>query len=152
MKSSKYKHWLAKLDARICPECKLMHGKIYSVEKDEIPELPIHSNCRCVIEWLNALIAGTATNKGNNGADWWLKWAGKLPDYYITKTEAQKLGYNPMLGNLAKVAPGKMIGKGIYKNRNTHLPQEEGRVWYEADINYVSGYRGPIGLFILMTD
>ena len=34
-----------------------------------------------------------------------------------------------------------MITGGIYKNINRHLPQIEGRVWYEADINYVDGIR-----------
>lgn len=27
-------------------------------------------------------------------------------------------------------------------NRNGHLPSAPGRVWYEADINYSTGYRG----------
>ncbi|MBR6572639.1 MAG: hypothetical protein IKK77_02865 [Clostridia bacterium] len=34
-----------------------------------------------------------------------------------------------------------MITKGVYKNRNGHLPNENGRVWYEADINYKGGFR-----------
>lgn len=34
--------------------------------------------------------------------------------------------------NLAEVAPGKMIGGTIYKNRNGHLSKAEGRIWYEA--------------------
>ena len=35
-----------------------------------------------------------------------------------------------------------MITKGIYKNKNGHLPSASGRIWYEADINYNGGYRG----------
>ena len=46
------------------------------------------------------------------------------------------------LGNLNSVAPGKMLAKGIYENRNGHLPSAPNRVWYEADIDYTSGYRG----------
>lgn len=38
--------------------------------------------------------------------------------------------------------PGKMIGGDIYYNRNGKLPSAEGRIWYEADINYEEGYRG----------
>lgn len=34
-----------------------------------------------------------------------------------------------------------MITGGIYKNRNEHLPQSPGRIWYEADINYKTGKR-----------
>jgi len=30
---------------------------------------------------------------------------------------------------------------GIYQNRDGHLPSAPGRIWYEADINYASGYR-----------
>ena len=29
----------------------------------------------------------------------------------------------------------------IYRNRNGHLPQADGRIWYEADINYTGSYR-----------
>lgn len=34
-----------------------------------------------------------------------------------------------------------MLAKGEYKNKNEHLSVEYGRIWYEADINYTSGYR-----------
>ena len=34
-----------------------------------------------------------------------------------------------------------MIFGGIYKNRDDKLPQDTGRIWYEADINYIHGYR-----------
>lgn len=34
-----------------------------------------------------------------------------------------------------------MIYGGVYKNKKGILPQKEGRVWYEADINYIDGYR-----------
>ena len=43
---------------------------------------------------------------------------------------------------LSKVAPNKMFFKGIYENRNGHLPTASNRIWYEADINYESGFRG----------
>ena len=38
--------------------------------------------------------------------------------------------------------PGKMIFGGVYKNNNRHLPIAPNRIWYEADINYESGFRG----------
>ena len=38
--------------------------------------------------------------------------------------------------------PGSSIGGDIYKNRDGKLPSSGQRVWYEADINYVSGHRG----------
>lgn len=90
---------------------------------------------------MRALLAGTATAKGQDGADWWLKHYGKLPKYYLSKEEARKLGWSPQKGNLNWVAPGKMITGGVYHNDNGKLPDKLGRVWYEADIDYTSGYR-----------
>lgn len=85
--------------------------------------------------------AGTATIHGENGADWTLKIEGKLPEYYISYDDAKNNGWVPALGNLKSTCPGKTITKGIYYNDNGHLPNKEGRIWYEADINYRFGYR-----------
>ena len=38
--------------------------------------------------------------------------------------------------------PKKMIGGNVYQNKNGHLPSALGRIWYEADLNYSTGYRG----------
>lgn len=140
--SEEYKNWIATLDINTCLECKSRHGKVYLKKEEVIPYPPLHNRCRCSIKPIRALDSGSATNKGDNGADWWIKNFGRLPDYYISKAEAKNLGYKPFLGNLSTVAPGKMLTKGIYKNLNNHLPVETGRIWYEADINYVEGYRG----------
>ncbi|WP_412674975.1 ribonuclease domain-containing protein [Aneurinibacillus aneurinilyticus] len=67
---------------------------------------------------------------------------GHLPDNYITKNEARKLGWDAQKGNLNKVAPGKSIGGDVFGNREKKLPSKKGRIWYEADINYKSGFRG----------
>ena len=142
MKSNKYKNWLSVLDLKTCLLCRAQHGRVYLAEETIAPEPPLHIRCRCTIEWLTALYTGTATSKGENGADWWLKWVGRLPDYYITSAEAEKHGYIPTLGNLSRVAPGKMLTKGPYANKNGHLPSAPGRLWYEADINYTGSYRG----------
>ena len=55
--------------------------------------------------------------------------------------EARKLGWKPQKGNLSWVAPGKMITGGVYHNDDGKLPDKLGRVWYEADIDYTSGFR-----------
>ncbi len=34
-----------------------------------------------------------------------------------------------------------MIGGSKYRNNNGHLPYAPGRIWYEADINYIDGKR-----------
>lgn len=67
---------------------------------------------------------------------------GKLPPNYITKKEAQALGWNPRSGNLWQVAPGKSIGGDVFGNFEGRLPKAKGRVWREADINYRGGRRG----------
>ena len=41
----------------------------------------------------------------------------------------------------ARYLSGKMLTMEIYNNSNGHLPQAEGRIWYEADINYTGGIR-----------
>ena len=51
------------------------------------------------------------------------------------------LGWINIYGNLDKVAPGKMLSKGIYRNDDGVLPQKNNRVRYEADINNTGGDR-----------
>ena len=64
-----------------------------------------------------------------------------LPGNYITKKEAQDLGWDSSLGNLNKVAPGKSIGGDKFGNREGLLPKKSGRVYYECDIDYKKGSR-----------
>ena len=141
MKSNEYKNWISLLDLKTCSECRIEHGKIYLAKETIDPEPPIHYKCRCTIKWLDSLYAGTATNRGIDGADWWLKNKGHLPDYYITLEQARAYGYKPHLGNLSKILPGKMLTKGKYRNKEGRLPMAVGRIWYEADINYTYGNR-----------
>ena len=73
-------------------------------------------------------------------ADYLIRYK-RLPDNYITKSQASALGWVAKKGNLAEVAPGKSIGGDIFSNREGRLPSASGRTWREADINYVSGFR-----------
>lgn len=66
---------------------------------------------------------------------------GYLPDNYITKEEAEELGWRPG-EDLWDYAYGKSIGGDIFTNSEGVLPSEMGRVWYECDINYFGGNRG----------
>lgn len=138
--SRNYENWIAILDIKTCLYCRSRHGQVYL--KDEIPDEkpPVHPFCRCEIKSMEAVIAGYATKDGQNGADWWMKYAGGLPGYYITANELEQLGWK--WGKApAKFAPGRMFTKGIYRNEDEHLPQVLGRIWFEADINYYSGRR-----------
>lgn len=142
MVSENYLMWKAIIDLRTCRPCRVLHGKVYPRGQPVNPDPPLHPRCRCAIRALQALFAGTATKRGMDGADWWLKYRGKLPEYYINKQDAKDRGWKPREGNLANVAPGMMIGMDSYDNRNGHLPFALGREWLEADINYISGRRG----------
>lgn len=71
-----------------------------------------------------------------------LKTNRRLPDYYITKNEAHKLGWNAAEGNLCDVLPGRAIGGDIFSNREKSLPAKSGRQYFEADVNYNCGNRG----------
>jgi len=64
----------------------------------------------------------------------------KLPDYYITKSEAKNKGWNPSKGNLCDVLAGVAIGGDKFSNREKQLPK--GEQYYEADVNYNCGNRG----------
>ncbi|PHM70508.1 ribonuclease domain-containing protein [Xenorhabdus sp. KJ12.1] len=72
----------------------------------------------------------------------YLKQHHKLPDYYITKKHARRLGWEPRKGNLCEAVPGKAIGGDRFTNREHKLPDEAGRQWLEADVNYNCGRRG----------
>lgn len=66
---------------------------------------------------------------------------GELPPNYLTKGEAEELGWDSREGNLWEVADGMSIGGDYFGNREGLLPDEPGRDYYEADINYQGGYR-----------
>ncbi len=139
--SKKYKNWIAHLDLRTCKVCRDMHGKIWKMEEKPEIEPKIHNRCRCEIKAMVTVKAGTATTKGLDGADWALKYESKLPDYYLTSAQAKANGWKPKSANLSTACSDKMIFGGEYKNKDAHLPKTDGRIWYEADINYQSGFR-----------
>ena len=118
-----------------------MNGRILARDDWSIPAPPVHENCRCYLESLTAIAAGTATNAGADGVDLYVATYGVLPEYYISEAEAEAQGWEKWRGNLAEVLPGKMIGGKRYQNRNRKLPEAVGRVWHEADFDYVRGYR-----------
>lgn len=138
--STKYKHWVSVEDEKICKVCKDNHGKIWPISEMPDPKPPIHPKDRCEIKPMAAIIAGTATINGANGADWLIKYDDGLPSYYISEEAAMKNGWKQGKWP-SNFVPNKMITMGVYKNKNNHLPHQSGRVWYEADINYVTGKR-----------
>lgn len=66
---------------------------------------------------------------------------GHLPSNYLTKKEAQDLGWVANKGNLWEVAPGMSIGGDRFGNREGLLPKSSGRTYYECDIDFDGSYR-----------
>ena len=112
---------------------------------NNLHKLPKHPNCDCYYQDLETKQLGTISER-KPSPDLWLKMFGKLPDYYITKEEAENLGWSKGK-NLTHFAPGKMIGGNVYYNDKHILPEKEGRIWYECDINYVSGKRNSLRMY-----
>ena len=67
---------------------------------------------------------------------------GKLPINYITKKQAQELGWDPSSGNLSDILPGMSIGGSAFGNYEGALPRASTRRYFECDIDYEGGYRG----------
>jgi hypothetical protein len=66
---------------------------------------------------------------------------GRLPDRWITKREARRLGWRPG-EDLCDSVEGKAIGGDRFGNREGRLPDRRGRRWTEADLDFDCGRRG----------
>ena len=66
---------------------------------------------------------------------------GELPDNFITKKQAQALGWDSMYNYVSDIAPGKSIGGDYFGNYEQKLPVVKGRKYYEADCFYFGGDR-----------
>ena len=80
-------------------------------------------------------IAGSYTSKEDVAL--YIHQYGKLPDNFITKAEARKLGWNG--GSVEPHAPGKCIGGDRFGNYEGLLPDAPGRTWTECDIDTLGG-------------
>lgn len=60
---------------------------------------------------------------------------GELPPHFITKKEAQKLGWDG--GEVEDFRPGAAIGGDWFGNYEGLLPKKKGRKYYECDIGTV---------------
>jgi hypothetical protein len=146
--SKNFKNWQATyLAPTTCQECRENHGKIFPFDVVVSDYIPVHENGRCKILPMRTKEVGTSSDRGFDGADAWVMYRGKLPDYYITKEEAKALGWKPKQANLAEVAPGKMLGGNIYQNKEKLLPSKSGRSWYQADLDFDFGFRNDKRLF-----
>ena len=67
---------------------------------------------------------------------------GELPPNFIRKEDAKALGWDSEDGNLWDVTEEMSIGGDRFGNREGPLPEADGRMWYECDVNYAGGFRG----------
>lgn len=74
---------------------------------------------------------GTYTTKEDVAA--YIHAYGHLPNNFITKKEAEKLGWSG--GSLEPYAPGKCIGGSRFGNYEGVLPEKKGRIYTECDID-----------------
>ncbi len=65
---------------------------------------------------------------------------GHLPGNFMTKKEAQALGWEG--GKLEPYAPGMSIGGDYFGNYEGQLPKKKGRKYYECDIDTLGRSRG----------
>ena len=135
-------NWMSELSPTSCRNCVKQHGKIFEISVVYYTFwVNDHPNCNCIYVPMRTKRVGSVTNAGSRGVDVILFYGGQLPDFYIGKRAARREGWLRIDNRLSEVIPGRMIGGDVYQNRNGKLPSVPGRIWYEADINYVSGYR-----------
>ena len=72
----------------------------------------------------------------------YLTFFEELPGNYLTKKEAQALGWESRKGNLWDVADGCSVGGDRFGNYEGLLPEAKGRKWTECDIDFDGSYRG----------
>lgn len=92
-------------------------------------------------EVTQAAISENGTYSSKDEVAEYLHEFGHLPPNYLTKKEAQDLGWVASKGNLWEVAPGKSIGGDRFGNREGLLPEAPGRKYYECDIDFDGSYR-----------
>lgn len=73
-------------------------------------------------------------------ADWLFAHNMRLPGNFITKKQAQALGWESGK-NLSDVAPGKSLGGDYFGNYQGKLPTGKGISYREADCYYTKGRR-----------
>ena len=91
--SRNWKHWVFTRTITTCKYCIDNHGRIFAFDEDTTKYIPAHLFCRCKVEPMRTISAGYATYNGLNGADIHLLYLNKLPDYYITKENAENAGW-----------------------------------------------------------
>ncbi len=105
-------------------------------EKDNVTSIPADTAAATETEMTNAASedeSGAYTSKEDVAL--YIYTYGKLPENFITKKEAKKLGWDG--GSLEPYAPGMAIGGDRFGNYEGLLPEEDGVTYTECDIDTV---------------
>lgn len=94
-------------------------------EKSEAPEAPPEESAAAIDE------SGSYTTAEDVAL--YIHTYGHLPDNFITKKEAEALGWGG--GGLEPYAPGMCIGGNRFGNYEGLLPEKDGRTYTECDID-----------------
>lgn len=140
-KSRKWYMWKSLLNDRTCDICRKLHGKVLPRNAPQKDRPPVHPHCKCRLVMILTVLVGTMTQAKESGVDAYYAQHGQLPSRYLTQEQAESRGWIRKRGNLNQVVPGAIIGGDIYWNDRGKLPHTPGRVWYEADFDYYTGYR-----------
>ena len=81
----------------------------------------------------NTLLAEEGSYTTKEDVALYLHLYGHLPDNFITKKDAEALGWSG--GSLEPYAPGMSIGGSRFGNYEGLLPDADGRTWQECDID-----------------
>ena len=95
-------------------------------EGEDVPDVPDNDGADAAIDE-----DGSYTSKEDVAL--YIHTYGHLPGNFITKKEAQALGWSG--GSLEPYAPGKCIGGSHFGNYEGLLPEAEGRSYTECDID-----------------
>ena len=127
MKKTKFVRWLA-----------LLLTAMVLLSGCALLEAPVQQP---TVEVTQAAISERSAYSSKDEVAEYLHEFGHLPPNYLTKKEAQDLGWVASKGNLWEMAPGKSIGGDRFGNREGLLPEAPGRKYYECDIDFDGSYR-----------
>lgn len=102
-------------------------------EQETEPETELETEPEAELETESALLPENGSYTSKEEVALYLHQYGRLPSNFITKREAETLGWPG--GDLEPYAPGKCIGGNRFGNYEGRLPEKEGRYYTECDID-----------------
>ena len=113
------------------PPDEVLPEEVITEPEEPVPEEPVQEEPAETEEPELLDEYGTYTTKEDVAL--YIHTYGRLPDNFITKKEAEKLGWPG--GSLEPYAPGMCIGGNRFGNYEKLLPEAKGRTYTECDID-----------------